>query len=159
PVLAPTIDILPPDDWSPVDQMLKRLDDFDWIVFTSANGVNFLINRLWETGGDLRRVWRGRLAALGEGTAPKLAAFRLKTDLGPDEYRAEALAAALKPQVAGKRVLWVRASRGRDVLPTELRAAGAVLEELVVYRNLDVAAFDPDVVRSIRAGEVDWICL
>ncbi|HEY2253077.1 MAG TPA: uroporphyrinogen-III C-methyltransferase [Planctomycetaceae bacterium] len=159
PIVAPTIEILPPDDWREVDGVLSRLDEFEWIVFTSANGVNFLLNRLWETGGDVRRLARAKLAAIGEGTAEALAELSLRADLVPQLFRAEALAEALKPHVAGKRVLWARASRGRDVLPTELRAAGARLDGVVVYRNLDVERLDPQIISEIEAGSVDWICL
>ncbi|MGE5192718.1 MAG: uroporphyrinogen-III C-methyltransferase, partial [Deltaproteobacteria bacterium] len=146
PILAPTIDVEPPADWAQVDRALARIHEFDWIVFTSVNGANFLLNRLWETCGDLRRLGAAKIAAIGEGTAQALAEFHLRADLVPETFRAEALAEALKPHVAGKRVLWARASRGRDVLPSELCAAGADLEELIVYRNIDVAALDPGVL-------------
>jgi uroporphyrinogen III methyltransferase/synthase len=159
PVLAPTIDVLPPADWSAVDLMLGRIHEFDWVVFTSVNGVSFLLNRFWETGGDMRRFGRAKIAAIGDGTSRALAEYHLRADLIPDEYRAEALAEALKPHVAGKRVLWARASRGRDVLPAELRTAGAALEELIVYRNVDVKSLDTEVIRQIESGEIDWICL
>jgi len=159
PILAPTIDILPPADWSEVDRTLDRIQDYDWIIFTSVNGVSFFLNRLWEIGGDQRRLAKAKLAAIGEGTAQALAAFHLRADLVPDSFRAEALAEALTPHVAGKRVLWARASRGRDVLSTELRAAGAQLDELVVYRNLDVGSLDSEIIRAFEAGEVDWVCL
>ncbi len=159
PIPAPTIEILPPADWQEVDRVLTRVHEFDWIVFTSVNGVKYLLKRLWETGGDVRRLARAKLAAIGKGTADVLVEFQLRADLVPDEFRAEALAEALKPCVAGKRVLWARANRGRDVLPTELRAAGADLEEAVVYRNLDVERLDPQVVEAIATGAVDWICL
>jgi len=159
PILAPTIEILPPDDWQEVDSVQSRLHEFDWIVFTSVNGVKFFLDRLWETGGDVRRLAHAKLAAIGDGTAEALADFTLRADLVPDSFRAEALADALKPHVAGKRVLWPRANRGRDVLPTELRAAGAQLDEVVVYRNVDVERLDPQVIAAIEAGNVDWICL
>lgn len=159
PILAPTIEILPPPDWQEVDRVLTRVQEFDWIIFSSANGVQYFLNRLWETGGDVRCLARVKLAAIGEGTAEAIARFHLRADLVPETYRAEALAEALRPHVAGKRVLWARASRGRDVLPVELRAAGADLEEVVVYLNRDVEELDPQVVDAIAAGEVDWICL
>jgi uroporphyrinogen III methyltransferase/synthase len=159
PIVAPTIEILPPVDWKDVDRILARLQEFDWIVFTSLNGVQFFLKRLWDTGGDARRLVRAKLASIGEGTAEALAQFHLRADLVPETYRAEALAEALKPHVAGKRVLWARASRGRDVIPTELRAAGADFEEVVVYRNLDVDGLDPQVVEALTTGGVDWICL
>ena len=75
----------------------------------------------------------------------------------PESFRAEALAESLKPVVAGKRVLWARASRGRDVLPTELRAAGAVLDELVVYQNIDALGLPDAVLTDIEQGKLHWI--
>ncbi|HUG89874.1 MAG TPA: uroporphyrinogen-III synthase, partial [Planctomycetaceae bacterium] len=159
PVLLPTIAIRPVDDWSEVDVALARLAEYDWLVFTSANGVAALFGRLWETGGDLRTLAGARVAAIGPGTADALAGWHVRADLVPDEYRAEALAAALVPRVAGKRVLWARASRGRDVLPHELAAAGAKLDPLVVYQNLDLPALPADAHARIERGEVDWIGL
>ncbi|MBS0263285.1 MAG: uroporphyrinogen-III C-methyltransferase [Planctomycetes bacterium] len=159
PMVAPTIEILPPDNWSAVDETIARLGDFDWIVFTSVNGVQSLCHRIWVMGRDARCWGAARIAAIGDGTAQALAEFHLRADLVPETFRAEALAAALSPHIAGKRVLWARASRGRDVLPKELRAAGATLEELLVYRNVDVEALAPEVQHSLEAGEVDWICL
>lgn len=159
PVLLPTIAIQPPEDWSAVDAMLARLPEFDWIVFTSANGVAGLLDRVWETNGDLRRLGPVKLAAIGSATAAALEAYRLRADLIPDAFRAEALADALKPHVAGKRVLWARANRGRDVLPTELQAAGAMLEQIVVYRNIDVDALPEQELAAVERGELDWIGL
>lgn len=159
PVPLPTIEILPPDDWHAVDHSLARLAEFDWIVFTSANGVQSLLGRLWETGGDLRRFGSAKVAAIGAETARALADFRLRVDLVPESFRAEALAAALRPHVAGRRVLWARASRGRDVLPVDLRTAGAELEEVVVYRHRDVEELDAATQTALAAGELDWIGL
>lgn len=159
PVLLPTIRIEPPSDWSAVDAMIPRLGEFDWILFTSVNGVAGLLGRMWDQGGDARRLGSARLAAIGPGTEDALEAFHLRADLIPEAFRAEALAAALAPHVAGRRVLWVRASRGRDVLPVELEKAGAMLEQLVVYQNLDVEAL-PDAERTLlEQGDLDWIAL
>ncbi|MDB5335683.1 MAG: nasF [Planctomycetaceae bacterium] len=159
PVLLPTIAILPPEDWNEVDACLRRLDDYEWVVFTSANGVRQLLDRLWSEGGDARRLGRAKLAAIGSSTAAALEEFHLHADLVPESFRAEALADALKPMVVGKRVLWARASRGRDVLPTELRAAGAILDELIVYQNVDVAALPEAVLTDIEQGRLHWIGL
>ncbi len=159
PVMLPTIAILPPDDWSGVDACQRHLDDYDWIVFTSANGVRQFFDRLWSQGGDARRLGRAKLAAIGSSTAAALEEFRLHADLVPESFRAEALADALKPLVVGKRVLWARASRGRDVLPTELRAAGAILDELVVYQNVDVEALPASILSDIEQGKLHWIGL
>ena len=159
PVLLPTIEILPPEDWSEVDAALERLHEFDWIVFTSVNGVRGLLRRLWDTGGDVRRIGHAQLAAIGTATAAALEEFHLRVDVVPDCYRAEELASALKPHVNGKHVLWARASRGRDVLPSELEAAGARLEQIIVYQNVDRGCFSDQELSLIEAGEVDWIGL
>ena len=159
PVMLPMIEIAPPDDWSAVDAALPRLHEFDWIVFTSANGVRGLLNRLWQTGGDVRSLAKAKLACIGPATAAVLEEFSLRADLVPSEYRAEGLAAALKPHVSGRRVLWARASRGRDVLPTELIAAGASLEQLVVYQNRDVTEFPQPELDRLERGELNWIGL
>ncbi len=159
PVLLPTIQILPPADWKPIDAALSRLGEFDWLVFTSVNGVESFLGRLWETGGDARRLGKLKIAAIGPATGDALRPFGLRPDLVPPEFRAESLAEVLRPHVAGKRVLWPKADRGRDVLPRELAAAGATLEPLVVYRNVDVPSFPPVELALVERGEVDWIAL
>ena len=77
----------------------------------------------------------------------------------PPEFRAESLAEELRPHVAGRRVLWARADRGRDVLPEMLAKAGAVVEQLIVYRNVDVAALPAAELARLERGELDWIGL
>ncbi len=157
PVLMPTICIEPIEDWSVVDLTLARLESFDWLVFTSVNGVRALLDRLWQIGGDVRDLRSMNLACIGSSTAEALAAFHLRADIVPDVYRAEALAESLREAVAGQRVLWARASRGRDVLPRELGAAGAQVQELVVYRNEDATSLPTAAVAALERGEVDWI--
>ncbi len=159
PVLMPTIRIEPISDWTTVDTVLSRLAEFDWIVWTSVNGVRAFFGRLWETGGDVRQLGGVKLAAIGPATAEALARFHLRADIVQDEYRAESLAEAMRKDVSGRRVLWARASRGRDVLPRELTAAGADVQELAVYRNEDVDDFPEPTVAALDAGEIDWIGL
>lgn len=159
PIVMPLIQIAPPEDWEAVDTAIARLNDFDWCVFTSANAVDAFLGRLWSTGYDIRALHSLKLAAIGSATAEALAQWRLKADVVPYEFRAEGLAAALVPFVAGQRVLWPRANRGRDVLPTELAAAGATVESVVVYQNVDVAALSPEALSLIERGELHWIGL
>jgi len=159
PVLLPLIRILPPDDWSAVDAALQRLDEFEWLIFTSVNGVEQFLGQLWERGGDVRRLARLKLAAIGDATAEALASRQLRADIVPESFRAEALGAALAPQVRGQRVLWARASRGRDVLPAILREAGATVEEVVCYQNLDAESLPEPGASLLLAGQLDWIGL
>jgi uroporphyrinogen III methyltransferase/synthase len=153
----PAIEIGPPDDWQPLDEALSRLDSYDWIVFSSANGVRAVVERLPMIDRDTRAFGRGYIAAIGSGTADELARFHLRADLVPDEFRAEALATALGHHAQGKRVLLVRASRGREVLAESLAAAGATVEQVVAYKSTDVRQPDDEVLEAVEAGRVDWI--
>ncbi len=153
----PAIEIAPPEDWGPVDRTLQRLGQYAWIVFSSANGVNYYMQRLVERGRDVRSLAGIKLAAIGPGTAEALARYHLRADLVPDEFRAESLAAALAPSAAGQRCLLIRASRGREVLAEQLAAAGAQVEQVVAYRSLDVPEAAPEVTRALRDGRVTWI--
>ncbi|HEV3023847.1 MAG TPA: uroporphyrinogen-III C-methyltransferase [Pirellulales bacterium] len=156
-LVQPAIEIGPPDDWAPVDSVLARLAEFDWLVFSSGNGVRYLLGRLCQQHGDLRRLGRVQLAAIGPGTADVLAAYKLRPDTVPDEYRAEALAESLAESAAGKRFLLARASRGREVLAEQLRAAGGQVEQVVVYASRDVRVPDPEIAAALTAGKIDWV--
>ena len=156
-MLQPAIDIHPVADWSQVDAAIENLAAFDWLVFSSANGVQFFLDRILSTGGDLRRLAACRLAAIGPATSQALADYHLRVDLHPDEYRAEALAASLAPQAAGKKCLLLRASRGREVLAEALTAANADVLQVVVYESCDIEQPQSDVLGSLSAGAIDWV--
>src|SRR5207237_1905019 len=104
-----------PADWGPVDEALARLGEYQWLVFTSVNGVQAFLRRLRRTGRDLRALGHVRLAAIGPATADALRDYHLEPDLVPEAYRSEVLADALRERVAGQRVLLARADRGRAV--------------------------------------------
>jgi uroporphyrinogen III methyltransferase/synthase len=124
-----------------------------------VNGVRNFLSRLREQGGDARRLGKCRIAAIGPATADAFREFGLRCDLMPAEYRAEALAEALVPHVNGRRVLWPRANRGRDVLPEHLASAGAAVEQVVVYTNRDVERWPAMETGLLESGGVDWIGL
>lgn len=155
-LLQPAIEILPPADWTGVDRVIENLDRYDWLVFSSANGVRSLLNRILEHR-DLRALARIKLAAIGSGTSDELARYHLRADLVPDEFRAEGLVEALQHEAAGKRFLLARASRGRELLAEQLLAHGGQVEQVVVYTSQDVAACDPHVGELLGEGHVDWI--
>lgn len=159
PVLMPTIEVRPLADPAALDRTLEHLSSYDWLVFTSANGVHALFDRLWRTGGDARRFGSAKIACIGPATAQALADHQLQADLVPESYRAEDLAEALKPHAAGRRVLWARATRGRDVLPAELRSAGATVDEITVYEHVDADRWPDTVLEMISARSLDWVGL
>jgi len=159
PVLMPLIEIAPPDHWGEIDAVLDRISEFEWLIFTSVNGVTGLLDRHWSRGADMRQLAHLKFAAIGTSTAEALERFHIRPDLIPEEYRAESLAASLCPLVNGSQVLWAKASRGRDILPRELTAAGAALTQLVVYQNRDVSELAPEIIDQIESGQLNWIGL
>jgi uroporphyrinogen III methyltransferase/synthase len=158
PYLLPGVEIQEPADWGPVDRALDRLAEFQWLVFSSANGVHAFLGRLRQTGRDLRALGPLSLAAIGPRTAEALRGYHLEPDVVPEVFRSEELAEALKGVVAGQHVLLARADRGRDVLPREL-AAVARVEQVAVYRQADAVAPDPAVLDALRRGEIDFVTL
>jgi uroporphyrinogen III methyltransferase/synthase len=158
PFVLPAVEIREPADWSPVDRALDRLSDYDWVVFTSANGVHALVRRLRQTGRDLRALGPVRLAAIGPGTADALRGYHLEPDLVPPVFRSESLAAVLKERAGGQRVLLARADRGRDLLREELSAVARV-DQVAVYSQVD--AIDPasEAFDHLRRSEVDYVTL
>ena len=155
-IVQPAIRIAPPDDWRSVDAALARLDTFDWLVFSSVNGVRYLLDRLKQTD-QWTRLGEVKLAAIGPGTADELTQYELKANLVPEPYRAEALAEALASEAQGRCFLLARASRGREILAEQLIAAGALVEQIVVYTSVDVERADPSVAALLSAGRIDWI--
>lgn len=154
--VQPAIEIGPPAEWAPVDAALAQLDRFDWVVFSSTNGVDYFLDRLEALGRDLRSLAGMRIAAIGSATADRLREYRLHADLVPLEYRAEALAEALREEDPQGRYLLVRASRGREVLADTLRNAGAQVTQIVVYTSRDVETPDPEILELLQAGKIDW---
>lgn len=153
----PAIDISAPADWAPVDTAIDELDEYDWLVFSSRNGVEYFLDRIRQQGLDWRALSGVKLAAIGPATAQALAERDLDVDLKPAEYRAEALAAELSPTAKGQRFLLLRASRGREVLADTLRSAGGEVDQVVVYNSFDVTEPDAQVASALAAGDVDWI--
>lgn len=151
PIHWPAVRIADPVDWAAVDAAIARLGEYDWLVFTSANGVEMFLNR----GAAAFANFRGRTAVVGPATAAALLRYGRAADLIPDHFRADALAVALAAEARGARVLVVRTDRGRRVIEDELRACSHC-ESVVAYRQFD-APLPPDVVAQISAGVVDAI--
>lgn len=155
------VEVREPADLGPLDRALGEVGDgkWDWLVFTSANGVRAVLNRLDQLGRDLRDLGRVKLAAIGPKTAGVLREFRLRADVVPPAaFSSEGLAAALVPHVTGRRVLLARANRGRELLREEL-AKVATVEQVTAYDQVDaVPAADP-VFDALRRGEIRYVTL
>ncbi|MBL8794653.1 MAG: uroporphyrinogen-III C-methyltransferase [Planctomycetia bacterium] len=158
PYILPTVEIRDPPSWDAVDRAIAHLASYQWLVFTSSNGVHAFVKRLRHLGRDLRALGTIRLAAIGPETAAALRGYHLEPDLVPEVYRAEALAAALKERVGGQRVLLARADRAREVLRAELEAV-ADIEQVCVYSQVDAVLEDAEPLNCLRRGEIDFVTL
>jgi len=159
PSVLPCLEIRDPLDWAPVDAALDRLAEFDWLVFTSANGVQGFLKRLFARGRDLRALGGVKIAAVGPSTAATLRGFHLNADAIPqDAHSSEGLVELLKPEVGGKRVLLARANRGKETLPVEL-AKICTVESVVVYEQHDSLDTESETFANLRRGEIEFITL
>ncbi len=158
-IVQPVIRIVDPPDWSAVDATLRQLDRYDWLVFSSPNAVEHLMRRLLEHGQDTRSLGGVRLAALGAGTAERLAHYHLKADAVPQAYHPALVAQALVGGQPHPRFLLVRAHGDRPSLAGALEAAGARVEQVEAYATEEVDAPDPDVARALEEGEVQWVAV
>ena len=135
-LLVPTIVIEPPESWTALDEALARARQYQWAVFTSVNGVAMVRRRLAESGRGSEALASCRIAAIGPATAQALHEWGLGAEVIPGEYVAEGLVERLRPLVRrGERVLLARAAETRDLLVRELRATGAVVEEVAAYKT------------------------
>lgn len=155
-VFQPAIAIGPPGDITDLKAALGRLGDFDWIVFSSVNGVEYFLDHLWRQGLDLRDLARSRIAAIGPATANRLSDFRLRVDVQPEIFRAEALAEELVRVAPQGRYLIIRASRGREILAETLTANGAEVTQVVAYESQDVTAPQPHIIDAIHKHAIQW---
>lgn len=153
----PVIKFVPPGDTLVIDEAVSVIDSFDWIIFTSANGVDFLVRRLEETGRDIRALGRAKLGAIGPKTAQALTDLKLKVGFVPTSYIAEAVVEQFPDDVSGKRILIPRAMEAREELPAGLRARGAEVVVAPVYQTVtDTDSAEP-LRRFVESGEFDVI--
>ncbi len=132
----PFIEIREPVSWRPLDEAIARLLDYDWLILTSANGVQALFNRLRVHGKTEADLLHLNIAAIGPATRKMIEKHGLPVDVMPEEYVAEAVVAELRGEVKGKRVLLVRAKIARDVIPNELVNAGAKVDVIEAYETV-----------------------
>ncbi len=159
---APMIRVVPPEDYGPVDEACARAGSFDWIIFTSANGVDAFMKRLQAGPGDLRDLKGVRLCAIGSATAGRVSRCGIKVDLTPPEYRAESVVQALRDagDLSGQRFLLPRADIARELLAEELRKSGAEVTEVTAYRTILAETpkeGDPDVYGMLLEKRIDVV--
>jgi uroporphyrinogen-III synthase len=132
----PFLEIRKPQSYQPLDDALRNIKTYDWLIFTSANGVEAMwerVRRLRVTRANLKHL---QIAAIGPATKKAIVQHGLKVKMVPEEYVAESVVTGLRDKVNGKRVVLIRAKVARDVIPEELRAAGAHVDIVEAYETV-----------------------
>jgi len=155
----PTIRIEPPEDLAVFREAVEQAHHYDWIVFTSPNGVDAFMKQFDEIYSDAREIGGARFAAIGPATAARLKAYRYAVDLQPEEFVAEKVVEAFKKQVSleNLRILLPRAAEARDVLPKELEAMGALVDDIAAYRTVPETGDPAGGVKRFRQEGADLI--
>lgn len=154
----PVIKIIPPNDYALLDNAIDNLAGYDWIIFTSVNGVEFFFKRLYENGKDARALGNIKTACIGPVTAQKLRSYGINTDILPESYRAESIIKAFQNiTVSGKRMLLPRAAEARPILPEELSKMGAEIDEIATYHTVNDAENADLLIGQLKDGVIDLI--
>jgi uroporphyrinogen III methyltransferase/synthase len=154
----PTIEVVPPADYALLDDAIQNLSTYDWLIFTSVNGVAHFFERLFALGKDVRALHHVRTAVIGPATAERLRQQGLRSDIVPASYRAESVVEAFAAEtVAGQRILLPRAAEARPILPDELRRMGATVDEIATYHTRPVTDGARDLVADLENGRVDMV--
>lgn len=154
----PTIEIQPPASYAALDAAIAKIADYDWLIFTSVNGVEQFFARFERAGRSFAELQSKRVAAIGPLTAQRLKAAGAQSCLVPEQYQAEGILKALRPEeLRGRRVLIPRAAQAREILPETLRRWGAVVDVVEAYRTAIPTADVARLAGLLQAGEVDMI--
>lgn len=178
----PTIEIVPPEDWSGIDASIERIESYSWIIFTSSNGVRYFLGRYFEKGRDIRDLRGIRICAIGTRTAAEIRNYGMKVDLIPGEFRAEGLIEAflknsdklrvtsdeknplppfskgaqggISPSLKGLRFLLPRAEVAREVFPEKVRELGGEIDVPVAYRAVKPELHGRRLKRFLKEGRI-----
>jgi uroporphyrinogen III methyltransferase / synthase len=162
-IVCPMIEITDPDSYAPVDEAIDHFYGYDWLIFTSVNGVDYFFRRFFELGHDLTEVDDLKVCAIGESTADRLRELQIHVDVLPTEFKAEGVFAALEQYVGSKEgllglnFLIPRAAVARDYLPKTLEASGARVDVVAAYQTVLPNDIDRARLAAMLAGGADCI--
>jgi len=154
----PTIQIVSPENHRDLDRAINRLSSYQWIIFTSANGVTFFMKRLREIGKDVRDLKGLQICAIGPATAAKIETLGIHVDLVPDSFISEGIVRAFQnTYIKGSRILLPRAETARNIIPDGLVKLGAKVDVVTAYRTVNSGKKRSELEGLIHEGEVDVI--
>lgn len=152
----PTIRIAPPDDYGDLDRAIEHIEQYQWIVFTSANGVRSFFERFSDVRGDIRDLRGIRICTIGPATRGCVESYHIPVDLVPDEYLSEGVVEAFKNlDITGAKILLPRAEIAGDVIPEGLSAMGARVDVAVAYRTVSPGGDGTEIRELMANGKVD----
>ncbi len=172
----PTIEIVPPENWDELDRAIDTIESYDWIIFTSSNGVKYFFSRLFEKGRDIRELKGLKICAIGEKTAAAIGKFGIKVDLVPESFNAEGLieeflnkCSTINVQSSGKDIepgtsnfepfkglkfLLPRAEVAREIFPDKVRELGGTIDVPVAYRAVKPDMHGKRLRRFLKEGRI-----
>ncbi len=158
PIRFPTIKIVPPTDWRKLDAAIKNLENYDWLIFTSANGVQFFLERLLEKGRDVRDLKGIKICCIGPATARQIEKRGMKVDLVPDYFISEGILKSFAGvDLRRKKILIPRAYSARDILPEGLKKLGAKVDMVTVYQTVSSGKKKKELEKLFDENRVDVI--
>ncbi len=154
----PTIKIVPPEDISPLKKSIENIDIYDWLVFTSVNGVKFFFDTLFDMRKDVRSLGHLKLACIGPVTKERLQDYGIISDILPETYRAESVIKAFSNiELKNKKILLPRAKKARTILPEELTKMGAKVEEVIAYETLLDIDKKEELINLLQDNKIDAV--
>ena len=154
----PTIKIIPPRDWESLDAALNKLDTYNWLIFTSANGVQYFFERLLELNKDIRELKGVKICCIGPATAGQMEKRGLRVDLVPEYYISESILKSFAaPNLQKQKILIPRAAHARDILPEGLKKMGAIVDVVPAYETVNSGKKKEELLELLQNNRIDVI--
>lgn len=157
----PTIEIMPPENWEDADKSIDKIESYNWLIFTSANGIRFFFKRLFEKNKDIRDLKGLKICAIGEKTASEIKKYGIKVELVPEEFNAEGLIKSVQEfkgskvqGLEGIKFLLPRAEIAREVFPEKVRELGGEIDVVTVYRAIKPEVHGKRLKRFLKEGKI-----
>jgi len=158
----PTIEIVPPDSWEELDNSMGKIESYNWLIFTSANGIKFFFKRFFEKDRDIRDLKGIKICAVGSKTASEVKKYGLKVDLVPEEFNAEGLIEAFSQSLnlstsqplSGLKILLPRAKVAREIFPEKVRELGGEIDVVTAYRAVKPETHGKRLKRFLKEGKI-----
>jgi uroporphyrinogen III methyltransferase/synthase len=158
PIHFPTIKIVPPPSWRDLDAAIKNLEEYEWLIFTSANGVAFFFERLLAKKKDIRDLKGVKICCIGPATAQQVESKGIRVDLVPKEFISEGILESFSGKnLKGKKIIIARAAEARDVLPEGLKKLGAIVDVATAYQTVNSGKKKKELDELFKENQVDVI--